>query len=147
MWASVFVVSGIFLFTAQHLQLVLGMGPMTAALWLLSSTGGLVVGSMLAPLIARRVPPGSIIAGGLALAAAGVAGLTHVDADTGLAMIVTGASAMGLGAGLVGTLATDVVVGAAPAERAGAASAITETGAELGGALGIAILGSIHAAV
>jgi len=56
-------------------------------------------------------------------------------------------SLIGVGAGAVGTLATDFVVNAAPAERAGAASAISETGAELGGALGVAILGSIGAAV
>jgi DHA2 family multidrug resistance protein-like MFS transporter len=54
---------------------------------------------------------------------------------------------IGLGAGAVGTLATDLVVGAAPAEHAGAASAATETSAELGGALGVAILGSIGAAI
>jgi DHA2 family multidrug resistance protein-like MFS transporter len=47
----------------------------------------------------------------------------------------------------VGTLATDLVVGAAPPERAGAASAISETGAELGGALGVAILGTVGTAV
>jgi DHA2 family multidrug resistance protein-like MFS transporter len=47
----------------------------------------------------------------------------------------------------VGTLATDLVIGAAPPERAGAASALSETGAELGGSLGIAILGSIGLAV
>jgi DHA2 family multidrug resistance protein-like MFS transporter len=54
---------------------------------------------------------------------------------------------MGIGSGIVGTLATDFVVGAAPPERAGAASAISETGAELGGALGIALLGSLGLAI
>ena len=50
---------------------------------------------------------------------------------------------MALGLSPVITLGTDLIVGAAPPERAGSASAISETGAELGGALGIAILGSI----
>jgi DHA2 family multidrug resistance protein-like MFS transporter len=54
---------------------------------------------------------------------------------------------MALGLAPVITLTTDVIVGSAPPERAGAASAISETGAELGGALGIAILGSIGTAV
>jgi MFS transporter, DHA2 family, multidrug resistance protein len=54
---------------------------------------------------------------------------------------------MAVGAAQVITLGTDLVVGAAPAERAGAASAISETGLELGGALGIALLGSIGTAV
>jgi MFS transporter, DHA2 family, multidrug resistance protein len=54
---------------------------------------------------------------------------------------------MGLGAGAIGTVATDLVIGTAPPERAGAASGISETAGELGGALGIAILGSIGTAV
>jgi MFS transporter, DHA2 family, multidrug resistance protein len=145
--AAVFVVSAVFFFLAQYLQLVLGKGALEAALWLLPSTCGLVVGSMLAPLLARRTRPGSVVTGGLALAAAGVALLTQLDGASGLAVVVIGTAAMGIGAGLVGTLATDVVVGAAPPARAGAASAISETGAELGGALGIAILGSIGTAV
>jgi DHA2 family multidrug resistance protein-like MFS transporter len=147
MCGAVFVMAGIFLFIAQYLQLVRGLGAFEAALWLLPSTGGLVVGSMLAPLIARRISSGSVVAGGLALAAAGVAVLTQLEGAAGLAVAVGGTSVMGIGAGLVGTLATDLVVGAAPPERAGAASAISETSAELGGALGIAILGSIGTAV
>jgi DHA2 family multidrug resistance protein-like MFS transporter len=147
MCAAVFVMAGIFLFIAQYLQLVRGMGAFEAALWLLPSTGGLVIGSMLAPLIARRINMGSVLAGGLALAAAGVAVLTQLEGAGGLAIVVGGTSVMGIGAGFVGTLATDLVVGAAPPERAGAASAISETGAELGGALGIAVLGSIGTAV
>ena len=54
---------------------------------------------------------------------------------------------MSLGLAPVFTLATDLVVGAAPPERAGAASAISETSSEFGGALGIAIFGSIGTAV
>jgi MFS transporter, DHA2 family, multidrug resistance protein len=147
MCAAVFVVAGIFFFIAQYLQLVLGQGPFEAALWLLPSTVGLVVGSLLAPLLARRLRAGALVAGGLALAAAGVGLLAAVEGASGLGIVVGGTLVMGIGSGLVGTLATDVVVGAAPPERAGAASAISETGAELGGALGIAILGSIGTAV
>jgi DHA2 family multidrug resistance protein-like MFS transporter len=54
---------------------------------------------------------------------------------------------MGLGVGAIGTVATDLILATAPPERAGTASGISETGGELGGALGIAILGSIGAAV
>jgi DHA2 family multidrug resistance protein-like MFS transporter len=147
MSAAVFVVGGIFLFVAQYLQLVLGKGPFEAGLWLLPSTGGLIVGSMLAPLLVRRAPGSFVLASSLACTAVGVGILAQVDAASGLAVVVAGTAIMGLGAGSVGTLATDLVVGAAPPERAGAASAISETGAELGGALGIALLGSIGTAV
>jgi DHA2 family multidrug resistance protein-like MFS transporter len=146
-YAAVFVIAGIDLFVAQYLQLVLGKGPFEAGLWLLPSTGGLIIGSMLAPLAVRRIRPASVLAGGLALAAVGAGVLTQVEGTLGLAVVVSGTAVMGFGAGSVGTVGTDVVVGAAPPERAGAASAISETGAELGGALGIAILGGIGTAV
>jgi DHA2 family multidrug resistance protein-like MFS transporter len=73
--------------------------------------------------------------------------LTQTDASDGLAVLVTGSVVFSLGIGPLFVLTTDLIMGSAPPERAGAASAISETGAELGGAMGIAILGSIGAAV
>jgi DHA2 family multidrug resistance protein-like MFS transporter len=73
--------------------------------------------------------------------------LTRVDAASGLAVIVFGSVIYSLGFSPVVILATDLIVGSAPVERAGAASAISETSSELGGALGIAVLGSIGVAV
>jgi DHA2 family multidrug resistance protein-like MFS transporter len=73
--------------------------------------------------------------------------LTLAGPSSGLAAIVAGTTLIGLGVGPVGTLATDLIVGAAPPGAAGAASGISETGTELGGALGIAILGTVGAAV
>ncbi len=147
MLAAVFVIDGTFLFLSQYLQLISGKPPLTAAAWLLPATGGLVAGSMLAPLLSRRIAAGHVLVGGLLAAAAGVALLTRIAPGHGLTPLVIGSLAMGVGSGVVGTLATDFVVGAAPAERAGAASAISETGAELGGALGIALLGSLGLAI
>jgi DHA2 family multidrug resistance protein-like MFS transporter len=144
---SIFVIAGIFFFIAQYLQLVLGLSPLVAGLWTLPSAGGLVAGSMLAPLVARRVHPAFVMAGGLALSAVGFGTLTQVDAASGFGVLVAGSVVLALGAAPVGTLATDVKVGSAPPERAGAASGISETSAEFGGALGIAILGSIGTAV
>jgi DHA2 family multidrug resistance protein-like MFS transporter len=126
---------------------VLGLSPLVAGLWTLPSAGGLVAGSMLAPLVARRVHPAFVMAGGLALSAVGFGMLTQVDAASGFGVLVAGSVVLALGAAPVGTLATDVIVGSAPPERAGAASGISETSAEFGGALGIAILGSIGTAV
>ena len=102
---------------------------------------------MLAPLLTRRIAAAHVLVGGLLAAAAGVALLTRIEPGHGLAPLVAGSLVMGIGSGTVGTLATDFVVGAAPPERAGAASAISETGAELGGALGIALLGSLGLAI
>jgi DHA2 family multidrug resistance protein-like MFS transporter len=140
------VMSGTFLFTAQYLQLVLGLPPLQAGLWTVPQFVGLIAGSVLAPLVARRLRPASVMAGGLALAAAGFATLARVDAASGLALLVAGSVVFSFGLAPVFALGTDIIVGAAPPEHAGAASGISETGNELGGALGIAILGSIGAA-
>jgi hypothetical protein len=77
---SIFVIAGLFLFIAQYLQLVLGLSPLVAGLWTVPSSGGLIVGSMLAPVLVRRVRPAYVMAGGLALAAAGLGLLTQVTA-------------------------------------------------------------------
>ena len=142
-----FVAFGAFLFIAQHLQLVLGLSPLRAGLWTVPSGGGFIVGSLLTPLLVRRLRPAFVMAGGLALAAVGFGLLTQVDGASGLAVLVTGSVVFSLGLAPVFTLATDLTVGVAPPERAGAASAISETSSEFGGALGIAILGSVAIAV
>jgi MFS transporter, DHA2 family, multidrug resistance protein len=141
------VVFGAFLFIAQYLQLVLGMSPLQAGLWMLPEGIGFVVGSLLAPLLARRARPGLVMAAGLALAAVGFGLLTQVQTGSGLAVLVLGSLVLSLGLAPVITLATDLIVGAAPPQRAGAAAGISETGAEFGGALGIAVLGSIGVAI
>jgi MFS transporter, DHA2 family, multidrug resistance protein len=138
---------GAFLFIAQYLQLVLGLSPLQAGLWTLPQSAGFILGSLLAPVIVRRVRPAFVMAGGLALAAAGCGVLTQVGDISGGTILVIGSAVLSLGLAPVVTLATDLIVGAAPPERAGAASAISETSSEFGGALGIAILGSIGAAV
>jgi MFS transporter, DHA2 family, multidrug resistance protein len=145
--AGVLVVFGADLFAAQYLQLVLGLSPLQAGLWLAPSASGFIVGSMLAPPLARRVRPAAVMAAGLVLAAGGFVLLTRVEPTAGLVALVVGSTVFAIGVAPAVTLSTDLVVGAAPPERAGAAAGISETGAELGGALGIAVLGSIGTAV
>jgi len=142
-----FVNFGAFLFIAQYLQLVLGLSPLQAGLWTLPYSGGFIIGSLLTPIMVRRVRPAFVMAGGFALAAAGFGLLTQVGDASGLAVLVIGSVALSLGLAPATTLATDILVGAAPPERAGAASGISETTSELGGALGIALLGSIGTVV
>ena len=143
---ATFVMAGMLLFVAQYLQLVRGMGPLEAGVWSVPAMVGSIAGSMLAPVVAARLRPGLVLAGSMGVAAAGL-GLMVLVSESALALLVAGSLVMGLGAGAIGTVATDVIVGTAPPERAGAASGISETGAELGGALGIALLGSIGTAV
>jgi MFS transporter, DHA2 family, multidrug resistance protein len=142
-----FVVLGVFFFTAQYLQLVLGLSPLQAGLWTVPPFGGFILGSLLTPLLVRATRPAYVMAAGLVLSAVGFGVLTQVDSGSGLAVLVTGSVVLSLGTAPVFTLVTNLVLGSVPSERAGAASGMSETSTEFGGALGIAILGSIGTAV
>ncbi len=144
---AIFAMFGMFLYIAQYLQLVLGLSPLMTGLWMLPQSVGFIAGSMLAPVIVRRFRPASVMGAGLALTALGLGILAQIEGTSGLAFLVTGSIVMSLGLGPVFTLGTDLIISAAPPERAGAASGISETSAELGGALGIAVLGSIGTAI
>jgi DHA2 family multidrug resistance protein-like MFS transporter len=143
---GVFASFGAFLFIAQYLQLVAGLSPVQAGLWSVPGALASIVGSNVAPLLVRRFRPAYVAAAGLGLAAVGFALLTQVGLSS-LWLVAGGWVLISLGFGLTFTVSTDLVIGSAPAERAGAASALTETGAELGGALGIAVLGSLGMAI
>jgi len=144
---ALFTWAGIFFFVAQYLQLVLGQSALQAGLWLLPATGGGILGSMLAPVIVRRVRPAFVMGVGLIIAAVGFGLLVQVGVGSGLAIVVVGSIVYSFGLVPTFTLSTDLMVGSAPPERAGTASAISETGTELGLALGIAVIGSIGTAV
>jgi DHA2 family multidrug resistance protein-like MFS transporter len=144
---GVFIVFGSFIFVAQYMQLVLGLSPLEAALWNLPSAVGVTAGSMLAPVIVRKVPAPLVLAGGLTLCALGFALLTQLGTAPNLALVVAATTVLTLGLGPAFVLTTDIIVGSAPPQRAGAAAAISETGGELGGVLGIAGLGSIGVAI
>ena len=134
------VAFGAFIFMSQYLQLVLGMSPLKAGLYTIPWACAFIVGSMLTPMIVRHIRPGFVMAGGLFISAIGFALLTRIGGNSGVAILLVGSIIYSLGLAPVFTLATDLIVGNAPPERAGSASAISETGAEFGGALGIAVL-------
>jgi MFS transporter, DHA2 family, multidrug resistance protein len=142
-----FVNFGIAVFIAQYLQLVHGLSPFEAGLWTVPYAGAFIVGALATPLFVRWIRPCFVMAAGLMLAGAGFALLTQVDADSALAVLITGSVVFALGLAPVYTLAADLMVGAAPPERAGAAAGISETSSEFGGALGIAVLGAVGTAV
>jgi DHA2 family multidrug resistance protein-like MFS transporter len=146
---GIFVVVGYFLFIGQYLQLVLGLSPIQAAVWSLPSAIGFIVGSVAAPRFIHRFRPTVIMGGGMAIAAIGSALLLGLglDTGTGILVVVLASIVMTLGLAPVITLATELIVGSAPPEQAGAATGMSETSGELGGALGIAILGSLGTAI
>jgi len=139
--------AGAYFFTVQYLQLVVGLGPLPAGLWLIPSTIAGMGGSMFAPVLARRYRPAFVMSAGLGMGAVGYAMLMLVGGDWGLAVLIPAFVIMSVGISATMTVTTDLIVGVAPPERAGAASAISETSSELGLALGIAVIGSIGTAV
>lgn len=140
---GLFIAFGAFLFVAQYLQLVLGLSAFEAGLWSLPSSLMMVVGSVVIPSIAQRYPASTLIGAGFIFTALGLAICTQAPTSGSPIVVVIGLVVMSLGFAPVGTLTTEMVVGSAPPEKAGSASAISETSFEFGGALGVAVLGSL----
>ncbi|GLU48699.1 MFS transporter [Nocardiopsis ansamitocini] len=144
---SVATQGGNMLLVTQYLQMVEGLSPLWAGMWLVPSSLAMVAGSLLAPAFAQRIPRAFVIAGGMALATVGYVLLALVPSTGGLPLLITGASLVFFGIGLVGALITDLVVGAAPPAKAGAAASLSQTSGDFGIALGVAVFGSVGAAV
>jgi DHA2 family multidrug resistance protein-like MFS transporter len=141
------VAFGAFLFLSQSLQLVLGLSPLKAGLCSLPSSVAFTIGSLVTPRASRRTGVGPLIAGGLVLAAFGFALLALGAVQGGLPALVAATFLYSPGLSPIFTHATDVSGAGAPPERAGAAASISEPGSELGGAVGMAVLGSVGMAV
>ncbi|MCB2017474.1 MAG: MFS transporter [Hydrogenophaga sp.] len=134
---------GVYIFIAQHLQMVLMLSPLQAGWATVPWAGGFVFGSLvLAPRMAARYGPGQVMVWCLAAAALGMLLMVWADGPRGLWVLVAGMIVVSLGMAPVFTVGTEQIITAAPPERAGAASAIAETASEFSGALGIALFGS-----
>ncbi|ACZ91679.1 MFS transporter [Streptosporangium roseum] len=139
-------VGGTMYLVTQYLQLVEGLTPFAAGLWMGPPALAMFAAAIGAPLIARRVRPGLVMAIMLGLSVIGYALLA--TAGTGDAvMVVAGFAFVYLGLGAIAALGTDMVVGAAPASKSGSAAAMSETVQELGIAVGVAVLGSLTTAL
>ncbi|WP_129668458.1 MFS transporter [Phytoactinopolyspora endophytica] len=147
MLVGAFFMGGMFLFISQYLQLVNGLSPLGAGLWLVPPAIGMIAGSMLAPALAQRVGTWQVIGGGMLVTAAGFAILTQVSAAGGPGLLVIGMALATVGLGPGAALVTDIVVGSAPPEKAGSASSMSETSGEFGIATGVAVLGSLGTAL
>jgi DHA2 family multidrug resistance protein-like MFS transporter len=131
------------LLVTQYLQLVSGFSPLVAGAWMGPPALMMFLAGIAAPLIARRIRPSLVVGAALAFSAAGYALLTIVAPDGGVGLLIAGFSLAYLGLGTIAALGTDLVIGTAPPEKAGSASAMSEMVQELGIALGVAVLGSL----
>ena len=141
------LLGAIMFYVSQYLQLVAGLSPLQAGLWMLPSVFASIVGIMLSPLIARVVRPAYLIGAGLIVSVIGLLLLTQVEVVSGLITLVVAYAVISLGASPLVTLGTDLVVGSVPPEKSGAAAAVSESSSEFGFAFGLAILGSIGNAI
>ncbi|MET8977515.1 MFS transporter [Streptomyces sp. NPDC004539] len=132
----------------QFLLVVGDLSPLAAGLWLLPSALGLVVGSQLTPVLARRTRPAFVIAGGTVVTLVGFWLTATAPADdSGVVPTALGLTVIMFGVAPISVLGTNLAVGAAPAEKAGAAAGAGQTAYDLGLALGIAVTGSVAVAV
>ncbi|MFC6154780.1 MFS transporter [Nocardioides yefusunii] len=141
---AIFGFLGLLFFFSQYLQMVRGYSPLRAGIAEMPAMVSSMVVVLLIGWFLARFGAGRSIGIGLMTAALGLAVVAATGAADTYWGLGVGLAVVGLGVGIAMTLSTDAVVGAVPAQRAGAASAVAETGYELGGALGIAILGSLN---
>jgi DHA2 family multidrug resistance protein-like MFS transporter len=136
----------IMLFITQTLQLVDGLSPLDAGLWMLPAVVVNAFSFIISPILARRIRPALLIGGGLAVSVAGLIVLTRVDATAGPTTLAVGFALIFLGAGPLVTQGIQLIMASAPPEKAGSAAALSETSGQFGFAFGLAALGSIGAA-
>lgn len=144
---SIFALAGVLFFGSQYLQLVLGYRPLEAGLLMLPGTLVSAFASLGAAWLVRRWEPSRVLSVGLVVAAIGAAAMIALSADGGPQAFIIGFVLIGAGVGVALTLTSDLVVSSVEPERAGAASAVSETAYELGVALGVAVLGSVVLAI
>jgi DHA2 family multidrug resistance protein-like MFS transporter len=139
--------AGCGLMVTQYLQTVLGFGPLAAALLFAPMGIGVAIGTLTAPMLAQRMATRTAITGGLCVSVLGCLAVAAAHGALALPLVIVGITVLALGTGPLFALGTGLVVGSVPPERAGSAASMSETSNYLGGSLGIAVLGSIGAAV
>ena len=143
-----FMSGGVMLSMALYFQLVHGMSTLQAGLAMVPGMAGAAVGFMVGPKVASRIRPGYVIASGLVIVAAVLVVLTQVGpGSVGTATLIIGFAVMAFSGAPMAGLGTNLVVGSAPPEKAGSAGSMAQMANEFGATLGIALLGTIGAAV
>ncbi|MCT1602031.1 MFS transporter [Kocuria sp. p3-SID1433] len=133
---------GFLFFLTQHLQLVVGMDSFTAGLMIIPGMSLAIVSGLVGARWAGTAGPRTVVVTGVLLIAAGYAVLA-VFANDSWWPLTLGYAVLSLGLGFSTTLSTELVVGSVPPEKSGSASAISETGYELGSVLGTSLVGGI----
>jgi predicted MFS family arabinose efflux permease len=138
-----FALFGMIFFLTQYLQSILGYTALEAGVRMLPVAAGLVVGGPMSARLSARAGTKVVVAGGLAVVAAGLASLGFADAHSGFGLVAASELVLGLGMGTAMAPATEAIMGSLPLAKASVGSAVNDATRTTGGALGVAILGSV----
>lgn len=144
---SVVALVGFLFFLTQHLQLVVGMSTLEAALVLLPGTAAMILAGLGSVRLVRRIRQEVVMVGALVASTVAYVGVAVLGADISVAAIAAAFALLGAGIGAAETLSNDLVLASAPVDKAGAAAGVSETAYELGAVLGTAVLGGVLTAV
>ncbi|MGH9222643.1 MAG: DHA2 family efflux MFS transporter permease subunit [Acidimicrobiales bacterium] len=142
-----FIMFGLFFLFTLYLQFVRDYTPLKAGLATLPLALALVAVAPRSAAIAEKVGTGPVMATGFVLIAAGFGVLSFIGAETSYLVLAIALVLLGMGMSLTAAPATGSIMSAVPQHKAGVGSAVNDTTREVGGALGIALLGSISSAV
>jgi MFS family permease len=139
--------TGVLFFLTQYLQSVLGYSALQAGLGFIPVAVTMMISSPASARVDARFGSKATVAAGLVIAAGAVALLSTARADSSYWLVAAVLALLGIGLGGVMTPATSSIMGSLPLAKAGVGSAVNDTTRQIGGALGVAILGSITNAV
>lgn len=134
---------GFLYFVSQHLQLVLGISPILAGLALVPGTAATILAGLAVVPISRRVRPHVLIPTALLFSVVGYLLVAFTTSGEDVVPLIIAFAVLGIGIGAAETVSNELILSSAPADKAGAASAVSETAYELGAVLGTAVLGGI----
>jgi MFS transporter, DHA2 family, multidrug resistance protein len=140
---SIFAMVGALVALIQHLQLVLGLNPLQASIWLMPQAILAATAAFVAAVLVKRVLPAYVITSGLLIAATGFGVTIFLSPTSSPALIATSLALVSLGAGMGLALSNDIIMSSVKPERAGQAAATSETAYEIGTTLGTAVLGGV----
>jgi EmrB/QacA subfamily drug resistance transporter len=145
--SAFFALFGFIFLITQYFQLIRGYSPLEAGVRTLPVAISIAVASVVAPRIVDGVGTTKVVATGLVLMAAGFVWVSTASASTPYLEIVGQMMLLGVGLGLTTAPATESIMGSVSLDKAGVGSAVNDTTRELGGTLGVAIVGSVFSSV
>jgi predicted MFS family arabinose efflux permease len=140
---SSFALFGFIFLITQYFQVIKAYDPLETGLRILPVAISVGITSVLGARVALAVGTKAVVAGGLALMSAGYAWISFASADTSYLEIAGQMIAVGSGMGLTTAPATEAIMGVVPAAKAGVGSAVNDATREVGGTLGVAVIGSV----